>query len=67
MMTASQMNTSEENRCNGWFAKFTLYLQTKHTYLRLFGASPGKPRMFLCSLNVAGVVFKKKTDGEGKD
>lgn len=28
-----------------------------------FGASPGKPRMFLCSFNVAGVVFKKKTDG----
>ncbi len=46
----------------GWFAKFTLYLQAKHTYLRNLGASPRKPRMFLCSFNVAGVVFKKKTD-----
>lgn len=28
-----------------------------------FGASPGKPRMFVCSFNVAGVVFQIKTDG----
>lgn len=39
-------------------------VSTSEAYISAkFGASPGKPRMFLCSYNVAGVVFKKKTDG----
>ena len=40
---------------------------TNKAYISVkFGASPGKPRMFLCSFNVAGVVFKSKTDGGGR-
>lgn len=39
-------------------------VSTSEAYISAkFGASPGKPRMFLCSYNVAGIVFKKKTDG----
>lgn len=32
-----------------------------------FGVSRGKPRMFLCSFNVAGVVFKKRNWWGGKE
>lgn len=40
---------------------------TNKAYISVkFGASPGKPRMFLCSYNVAGDVFKSKTDGGGE-
>lgn len=51
----------KKNLMQGWFAKFTLYLQVKNTYRRCFLGRqvPGKSRMFLYSLNVAGVVFKK--------
>lgn len=45
-----------------WFAKFTLYLGVKYTYLRNLGQVQANLE---CSFNVAGVVFKKKTDGEG--
>lgn len=45
-----------------WFAKFTLYLGVKYTYLQNLGQVQANLE---CSFNVAGVVFKKKTDGEG--
>lgn len=52
----------------GWFAKFTLYLPTSEAYISAkYGVSPGKPRMFLCSFNVAGVVFKKRNWWGGRE
>lgn len=58
-MTASQMNTFGGKLMQERFAKFTLYLQAKHTYQWNLGRIQANPE---CSLNVAGIVFQKETD-----
>jgi len=60
VMTASQMNISGEINARMVCQVYTV--PSSKVYISVkSGWSPGKPRMFLYSFNVAGVVFK--TDG----
>lgn len=62
-MPASQMNTSEENECkDGLPSLHCTYKRSIHI-CKIWGESRQNQNVLVLSLNVAGVVIKKKTDG----
>lgn len=63
-MTASQMNTSEKMNATMVCQVYTVRISQAYISPKCGATSGGKPRMFLCSFNVAG-VFQIETHGVG--
>lgn len=61
-MTASQMNTSEENKYKDGLSRLH-YTYKRSIHICVICGESRQTRMFLSSFNVAGDVFKRKTDG----